>query len=261
MKPSRLAAGAALSLLLSHAYGEQFYQTKTPYAPQQASASYETAPAGYKAVFTEMLARHGSRGLSSFKTDLALYNLWQLAQQQDALSPLGRQLGPDIEAMMKANALLGYGVDGIGKPGYGNETMQGEAEHTGLAQRMHARLPRLFREAEAQQRRIVVLSSGRDRAADSGYFFSRSLTAQQPGLAPLFDTGIDRPTLYFHKLNAKQDTQVPPSTLAYQHWDKSDELKARKAAIHTAPQLREAALATLNALFTPAFIAALDQGR
>ena len=260
MKPLRLAAGAALSLLLSHAYGEQFYQTKTPYAPQQASASYETAPTGYTAVYTEMLARHGSRGLSSFKTDLALYKLWQLAGQQDALSPLGRQLGPDIEAMMKANALLGYGVDGIGKPGYGNETMQGEAEHTGLAQRMYARLPALFREAEAKQRRIVVLSSGRDRAADSGYFFSRSLMAQQPGLAPLFDTGIDRPTLYFHKLNAKQDTQVPPATLAYQHWDKSDELEARKAAIHAAPQLREAALATLNALFAPAFVAALDQG-
>lgn len=261
MKPLRLAAGAALFLVLSHAHGEQFYQTKTPYAPQQASASYETAPAGYTAVYTEMLARHGSRGLSSFKTDLALYKLWQLAAQQDALSPLGRQLGPDIEAMMKANALLGYGVDGIGKPGYGNETMQGEAEHTGLAQRMYARLPALFREAEARQRRIVVLSSGRDRAADSGYFFSRSLTAQQPGLAPLFDTSVDRPTLYFHKLNAQQDAQVPPATLAYQHWDKSDELKARKAAIHAAPQLREAALATLNALFTPAFVAALDQGR
>jgi hypothetical protein len=261
MKPLRLAAGAALFLLLSHAYGAQYYQTKTPYAPQQASASYETAPAGYTAVYTEMLARHGSRGLSSFKTDLALYNLWQRAQQQDALTPLGRQLGADLEAMMKANALLGYGVDGIGKPGYGNETVQGADEHAGLAQRLHARLPALFRDVQVNGRRIVVLSSGRDRAADSAYFFSRSLIAQQPGLAPLFDTGIDRPTLYFHKLNAKQDAQVPPTTLAYQQWDKSDELKARKAAIHAAPQLHAAALATLGALFKPAFVEALDAGR
>ncbi len=260
MKPLRLAAGAALSLLLSHAYGEQFYQTKTPYAPQQASASYETAPAGYTAVYTEMLARHGSRGLSSFKTDLALYNLWQLAAQQDALSPLGRQLGPDIEAMMKANALLGYGVDGISKPGYGNETMQGVDEHTGLAQRLHARLPMLFRDAETQQRRIVVLSSGKDRAVDSAAYFSRTLTARQPGLAALIDAGTDRTTLYFHKLAVKQDGPVPEATLTYQRWDNSDELTARKAAIHAAPQLHEAALATLNALFTPAFVAALDQG-
>src|SRR5450830_224926 len=260
MKPLRLAAGAALSLLLSHAYGEQFYQTKTPYAPQQASASYEMVPAGYKPVYTEMLARHGSRGLSSFKTDLALYNLWQLAAQQDALSPLGQQLGADIEAMMKANALLGYGVDGISKPGYGNETMQGVDEHTGLAQRMMARLPALFRDAQAQQRRIVVLSSGKDRAVDSAAYFSRALTVQQPGLAPLIDAGTDRTTLYFHKLAVKQDGQVPEATLAYQQWDKSDELEARKAAIHAEPRLHSAALSTLSALFKPAFIAALDQG-
>ena len=260
MKPLRLAAGAALSLLLSHAYAEQFYQTKTPYAPQQASASYEMAPAGYTAVYTEMLARHGSRGLSSFKTDLALYNLWQLAARQDALSPLGQQLGADLEAMMKANALLGYGVDGISKPGYGNETMQGVDEHSGLAQRMMARLPALFRDAEASQRRIVVLSSGKDRAVDSAAYFSRALAVQQPGLTPLIDAGTDRTTLYFHKLAVKQDGQVPAATLAYQRWDKSDELEARKAAIHAEPRLHAAALSTLSALFKPAFIAALDQG-
>jgi hypothetical protein len=260
MKPLRLAAGAALSLLLSHAYGEQFYQTKTPYAPQQDSASYENAPAGYTAVYTQLLARHGSRGLSSFKTDLALYNLWQLAQQRDALSPLGRQLGPDIEAMIKANALLGYGVDGISKPGYGNETMQGVDEHTGLAQRLYARLPALFRDAQKDQRRIVVLSSGKDRAVDSAAFFSRALTAQQPGLAPLIDASTDRTTLYFHKLNAKQDGVTPEATLAYQRWDQSNELKAREAAIHADPRLKAAALSTLGALFSPSFIAALEQG-
>ncbi|KQQ31870.1 histidine acid phosphatase [Duganella sp. Leaf126] len=265
MKPFRLAAGAALSLLLMHAHAHadhgQFYQTKTPYAPQQDSASYQPAPAGYTAVYTELLARHGSRGLSSFKTDLALYNLWQLAQQQDALTPLGRQLGADLEAMMKANALLGYGVDGISKPGYGNETLQGVREHTGLAQRLHARLPALFRDAQAQQRRIVVLSSGKDRAVDSAAYFSGALAAAQPGLAALIDTGTDRTTLYFHKLNARQDGQVPPATLAYQRWDSSDELAARKAAIYAQPQLHAAALTTLGALFQPAFIAALDQGR
>jgi hypothetical protein len=278
MKPFRLAAGAALYLLLSHAYGEQFYSTKTPYAPQQASASYEAAPAGFKAVHTQMLARHGSRGLSSFKTDLALYNLWQLAAKEDALTPLGRVLGPDIEQMMRANALLGYGVDGISKAGYGNETMQGIAEHTELAQRLRARLPELFHDAPggvttagraarageasgAGARRIVVVTSGKDRAVDSGYFFARSLVRQQPDLKPLIDAGIDRSTLYFHKLTAKQDTLVTESSLAYQRWVKSDELKAREAAIHAQPQLKVAAQATLARLFAPTFIAALDAGQ
>jgi hypothetical protein len=259
MKSLRLAAGAALSLLLSHADGEQFYSTKTPYAPQQASASYQAAPAGFKPVYTQMLARHGSRGLSSLKTDLALYNLWRQAQQEDALTALGRKLGPDIELMMQANALLGYGVAGISQPGYGNETMQGIAEHTALAQRLRARLPQLFRDPGG--RRIVVLTSGKDRAVDSGEFFAAALVRQQPELKPLIDTGVDRATLYFHKLNTRQDTLVTEASLAYQRWVKSDQLQARETAIHAQPQLRAAAQATLERLFTPAFIAALDAGQ
>ncbi|MRW88998.1 histidine-type phosphatase [Duganella sp. FT80W] len=260
MKPLRLAAGAALSLLLSHAYGEQFYQTKTPYAPQQDSASYEAPPSGYRAVYTQLLARHGSRGLSSFKTDLALYNLWQLAAKENALTPLGRALGPDIEQMMQANALLGYGVAGISKPGYGNESMQGVQEHIQLAQRLHARLPELFRDTKTNAR-IAVVTSGKDRAVDSGYFFAQSLVQQQPSLQPLVDSSTDRFLLYFHKLNAKDDQQVTEASLAYQRWVKSDELQAREAAIHAQPQLKAAAQATLAQLFTPAFIAALDAGQ
>jgi hypothetical protein len=289
MKPPRLAAGAALSLLLLNAFGEQYYQTKTPYQPRQASASYEKPPQGYRAVYTGLLARHGSRGLSSFKTDLALYNLWRLAAEQDALTPLGKQLGPDLDAMMKANALLGYGVAGISKPGYGNETMQGVAEHTQLAQRMHQRLPELFRDAASPNapRRIVVVTSGKDRAVDSGNFFARSLVEQQPDLEPLLlypaslapraetnhdsrPAGTDRFLLYFHKLSTKQDKVADAAdplyatwqaSQAYQAWIKSDELRARVAAIHAQPRLAAAAKTTLERLFTPAFIAELDQGR
>lgn len=248
------AAGAALSLFLS---------TKTPYAPQQDAASYEAAPAGFTPVYTQLLARHGSRGLSGAKADLALYNLWQLAAKEDALTPLGRALGPDIEQMMRVNALLGYGVDGIGKPGYGNESMQGLQEHTELAQRLYARLPALFRSASAAgaPRRIVVENSGRDRAADSGEYFVRSLVRQQADLAPLVDTSTNRYLLYFHKLRDGQDAVVTDASKAYQRWAKSDALKAREAAILAQPQLRAAAHATLSRLFSPQFIAALDAGQ
>ncbi|HAV5943615.1 histidine-type phosphatase, partial [Acinetobacter baumannii] len=103
----------------------KYYQTKTPYQPQQELKSYEQAPTGFQPVFTELVARHGSRGLSSLKYDLALYNLWKQAKAENALTPLGEQLGADLEAMMKANILLGYGVEGIRQYGYGNETMTG----------------------------------------------------------------------------------------------------------------------------------------
>src|SRR5471032_264441 len=287
MKALRLAAGAALSLLLVNAYGEQYYQSKTPYAPQQEMASYEAAPPGYRPVYTQMLARHGSRGLSSFKADLALYNLWRQAGRQHALTPLGQQLGPDIRQLMKANFLLGYGVDGISKPGYGNETMQGVDEHTQLAQRLYQRLPQLFKDAAGQSRQIVVVTSGKDRAVDSGYFFTRSLLGQQASLAPLLvypdslaprtetshdsrPKGTDRYLLYFHKLSIKQDQVADAAdplystyqaSQSYQAWLKSDELRAREAAILAQPGLAAASKTVLERLFTPAFVAALAQGR
>jgi hypothetical protein len=291
MKPPRLAAGAALSLLLLNAFGEQFYQTKTPYQPQQAGTSYEAPPQGYHAIHTQLLARHGSRGLSSMKTDLALYNLWQMADKEGALTPLGAQLGADLLQMMKANALLGYGVAGIGKPGYGNETMQGVAEHQQLAERMIRRLPELFRDAPggpaSPPRRIVLVTSGKDRAVDSGDYFAGALMARQPNLQPLIirppsrapraetnhdsrPAGTDRFLLYFHKLSARQDLVADSgdplsgayqASQAYQAWAKSDELNKREAAMLAQPQVAAAARSVVERLFTPAFIAGLDQGR
>ncbi|MBA5604667.1 histidine-type phosphatase [Duganella sp. FT3S] len=295
----RLARPAALALACAllcagaqaGASGERFYQTKTPYQPQQEMARYQPVPAGYHAVQTQMLARHGARGLTGFKTDLALYNLWLQASQEGALTPLGAALGPDLRQLMRANFLLGYGVPGISKPGYGNETMQGIQEHTALAQRMQQRLPELFRDAAAsaaqQPRRITVVTSGKDRAVDSGAFFVQALLARQAGLAPLLDypparapqaasadgkrpAGTDRYQLYFHQLNAKQDKGSDPAdplyrtymdSQAYQAYASSADLHTKEGEILNQPRLAEAAQVVLARLFTPAFVASFSQGR
>lgn len=171
-----------------------------------------------------MVARHGSRGLSSLKYDLALYNLWKQAKTENALTPLGEQLGADLEAMMKANILLGYGVEGIRQYGYGNETMTGILEHRGIADRLLQRLPTLVN----SQASILVQSSGVDRAVDSAKFFTAELIKQQPQLKDkivpvsytnlssssvpsLVDGGVDRFKLYFHSLNATEDLTQPLS--------------------------------------------------
>ena len=207
------------------------YQTKTPYQPQQDMALYAAPPAGYLPVATQMLARHGSRGLTGFKADLAVYNLWLEAERQGTLTPLGRQLGPDILALMQANFLLGVGVPGISKPGYGNETQQGIAEHAGLARRMVARLPALF-DGRDPQRQVVVVTSGKDRAVDSGTFFVQSLVKERPDVqaalvyppsrAPAAETdhtsrpvGTDRFLLYFHKLDKTRDLVADPADPLY----------------------------------------------
>src|SRR3954462_9368212 len=43
------------------------YGTATPYRPRQDIGSYQPPPEGFAPVFTQLVARHGSRGLSSPK--------------------------------------------------------------------------------------------------------------------------------------------------------------------------------------------------
>jgi hypothetical protein len=110
-----------------------FLGSKAPYAPLQDPSTYEAAPAGFSPVFTEIVARHGSRGLSSPSNDLAIYNMWLDAEAKGGLTKAGARLGPDLMRVIQANALLGYGVPGITAPGYGNLTLLGIQEHTQLA--------------------------------------------------------------------------------------------------------------------------------
>ncbi len=320
MRLRQLAVATALTLTLCDALlplaHAQHYQTKTPYPLPQVSAADLAPPPGYRAVHTQLLARHGSRGLTGMKADLALYRLVQLAQQEQALTPLGHALAADIWKMMQANALLGYGVAGIRKPGYGNETVQGIREHQQLAQRLYQRLPELFQPAgasvagttdsaagnaatepaAASPRQILLLSSGKDRAVDSGEFFAQALVALQPGLlaqivrpaalsprssaravtsgGPAPGTarppGTDRFLLYFHKLDARADLVSDPqdplyagfqASLAYQAWLRSATLQQRLADLKAQPQLESAALQVVNRLFQPGFVRALASGQ
>jgi hypothetical protein len=280
----RLLLGLSLSaVLVSAAAVGTDRQTKTPYAPRQDWHALEPAPAGYRPVFTQLLARHGSRGLTAMKGDLAWYRLWQQAQKEDALTPLGQELGPAIHALMRANFLLGYGVPGISRPGYGNETITGMQEQAGLAMRLQQRLPGLFESIALDggkggkpQRQIVVVTSGKDRAVDSGAAFVQALVARQPAWraalyyppAPVgseMPAGTDLFQLYFHRL----PKTAPDDPKLLQTWRDSQDYRAylRSAALHEKlaavqrdPQLQVAAQTVLQRLLTPAFLARLEQG-
>ncbi|KWO10419.1 histidine acid phosphatase [Burkholderia cepacia] len=257
-----------------------YYQTKTPYRPQQDAATYEAPPAGYAPVYTELVARHGSRGLSDFKYDGAIYAMLVKAEADGALTALGAQLKADTYAMMKANALLGYGVAGISTPGYGNLTQTGIREHQQLAARLAQRLPALF---AAGNRQIVVVNSGQDRAVDSSTFFSSSLVAAQPALAPAITlpaapsgypasapvaqpAGTNRFLLYFHSLKPATDLVTDAgnpyyatyqASQAYQAYANDATVAAKLNAIKAAPQAADVAQTVLSALVSQAFIAKL----
>ena len=116
----------------SSATGSDYqYSTKAVYVARQDAGSYEAAPAGFTPVFTELVARHGSRSLSSPKYDVLTKQIWDAASRQGALTDLGQKLGAKVDAVTAANRQLGYGL----------LSAVGKEEHALLATRLAERLP------------------------------------------------------------------------------------------------------------------------
>lgn len=267
-----------------------FNGSKTSYRPAQDPASYEVAPTGYYPVHTQLAARHGSRGLSSPKYDVSLYAIWEQAERDKALTPLGQELGPDIMKIIRANALLGYGRDGVTSPGYGNLSSLGVEEHQQLARRMARRLPSLFAGLAAEglqgKRKVMFVSSGADRSTDSGLNFIDALVADMPLPGPLIDKtpaldgypsnkpqqqpiGINRFLLYFFAPEPERDLVSDPADpyftsyragLDYQAYLESPRYLNRIAAIQSDPSYISASRAALERLFTKDFLDKVEAG-
>lgn len=287
-----IACGAALFFFTScggtqgahPAQQDSYYGTKTPYQPAQDSASYEIPPTGYYPVHTQLAARHGSRGLSSPKYDVSMYAIWEQAERDKALTPLGQELGPDIMKIIRANALLGYGRDGVTSPGYGNLSSLGVEEHQQLARRMARRLTNLFTGLGAQgpqdKRKVMFVSSGADRSTDSGLNFIDTLLSEMPLLKPLIDKtpavngypsnkpqqqpiGTNRFLLYFFAPEPERDLVSDPTDpyfttyragLDYEAYLESPRYLNRIAAIQNNPDYISASRAALERLFTKDFL-------
>lgn len=252
-----------------------YYATKTNYTPQQEASTYEAAPAGFSPVYTELVARHGTRGLSSMKYDDAVLNMWTQAKADGALTALGEKLGADVEKIMQANFLMGYGVTGITTPGYGNLTQVGINEHKQLAVRMSSRMAGLFNNLGSRQ--VEIMNSGQDRAVDSSQFFANSLAATLPAISGNITSPItNRYQLYFHKLSSTGDSvsdtssvnySVLQASLAYQSFASAKdstgygtEVAAKIASARAASTVTTAARTVLERLFSKEFLNKIDAG-
>ncbi len=166
------SAGLAMTLLTgcnsdndsSSATGSDYqYSTKAVYTAQQDAATYEAAPVGFKPVFTELVARHGSRSLSSPKYDVLTKQIWEQAASEGALTALGQTLGHKVDLVTAANEKMGYGL----------LSQRGKDEHAQLATRLADRLPTLLEDSSLHC--LKVETSGKDRANESAYYFMQSL--------------------------------------------------------------------------------------
>ncbi len=243
-QPAQQAATPAGEQATTTPVAERFLLTsKTPYQPQQDWHSYSAAPAGFTAVGLQHVARHGSRFLSSKGDDILMLELLARAAAEQGLTVRGEQLAELVQRLHQAHQPDKYGeISGIGVQ-----------EQQQMAQRLLARLPGLFEQAIAQQLRIEVLHSGRERADQSGDAFVAGLTAVLPALVPLLDAArADEATLYFYKAEGSED---------FERYRKSDPRLMRvMTQLEADPARQDAALAMLSRLFSPAFLSRLQQG-
>ncbi|MFJ8627008.1 histidine-type phosphatase [Kitasatospora sp. NPDC093550] len=232
-------ASARETVTARHA-GRDLYGTKTPYAPPESANHYQRPPRGFSPVFTENVARHGSRAMSDGKDGEAVLALLRKGEAQDALTGLGEDLGPQVRSLLDAASGLGFG----------NLSARGAQEHRQTALRMEQRLPSLFEKIAAEHEPVVVETSGVARAVASAGAFTGGLTEGDPALAGLIKPPVtDRNLLYFHK---------QPQNADYQAYLASDpDLAAVLATIDADPRTAEAAQHVVARLFQDDFATAL----
>ncbi|MGC5167334.1 histidine-type phosphatase [Luteimicrobium sp. DT211] len=218
------------------------FTTKTPYAPQQNARSYQKPPAGFTAVLTENVSRHGSRAISDSDDGDALLALLDEATAAHALTPAGRGLADQVHRVLDANAAIGYG----------QLSSRGVDELEGTAERTAARLPGLFASAARGRGVLVdVSSSSQQRAHDSAQAYVAGLEGAVPGLSKVVGaTTTDDATLYFHK-----------SDPAYKAYLKDPRIGAAEDAAVDQPRTHAVARAALERSFTLSFVARLAAGR
>ncbi len=252
MKRSAVSAGIALLTSVTVMSGNacacevhqpradrQFLSTKAPYAPRERLRDYQRAPRGFIPVFTENVARHGSRAMSDSDDADAVLTVLNEARRQQALTPLGSQLAPRIRSLLAGAESIGYGsLSGLGAQ---------EQRQTAL--RMERRLPSLFHAITVRHEPIEVETSGVARTVASANAFTRGLVQGDPALAGLIRQPVtDRDLLYFHKQPQNADYQ------AYLAHDR--QLAGALARIDGEPRTAQAAKDVFSRLFDADFAAA-----
>lgn len=236
-----------------------YYSTKQHYEPQ--GREYSEAPAGFRQIYTSTVDRHGSRGLSSFKYDDLAQQMLEYAQERGELTDLGEKLIPQVEAMISVNEELagGAGQDA----GYGNLTAVGREELRGIGQRNAQRNAELMHSIDRDDSKVKFISSGEDRANDSGWNFGAAWLKEAPTLADNLVDGTNdghvtieprTDLMYAHK------DKKSPSYEKYSAWKDSPQLQEKIQEAYSKPASQEASQELLSKIFTSDFIDELKDG-
>ena len=124
------------------------------------------APRGYKAVYVSHYGRHGSRFHSDRQVLANTPYALMAAHSKGLLTPTGEALLADLNKLVKANAGMTEEL-----------SLRGVHEHEGIARRLAARYPTVFRRDS-----IRSISSNYSRCIMSMMSFTGTLRSVHPGL-------------------------------------------------------------------------------
>lgn len=218
-----------------------YYTSKTPYRPLAALSDYSQPPAGYTLVSIQHVARHGSRGLSSPDADDLVLQLWLQAQREQALTPLGKELGEAVVKMLNIHHDIGYG----------QLSELGREEHRAMARRLIERHQDTLNTL-ANEQVFGVMHSGRSRARESGDAFVEGWLRQRPEDRTRFQPAFaDEHTVYFHSAEGSE---------GYDEYKDGPRVAAVMAGYLEDPRTQAASREILAPLFSDNFIEKLEQG-
>lgn len=249
----------------------RYYSSKQPYVAP-ASTSYSAIPSRYHLAYTESVARHGSRGLSSYKYDALLALMAQSAAENNYAGFVSPEVGKEF--INNVNAITAANVGN----GYGMLSGQGAIQHQGIGERIYQRDADLFANAAKQGLRVSYQSSGEPRATESGENFKLGFDQASNGLLANAVVAPNNPadnnsgknfdknttTLYFHKTDNPDGTQktgeAKERAERYQQFVANDGgIAEAEENVTNDPSMTTASHNLLSQIFTDDFLASIGK--
>ncbi|MBI9000721.1 histidine-type phosphatase [Corynebacterium sp. CCM 9185] len=252
------------------------YGFKNQYIPMGTPDEATTPPAGFEQVYTMVLGRHGSRGASSssrFKNTMKY--LKSAKEQPGALTPLGERVLVEIDQALQITRNLPENshLTPPEKGGYGTLTTLGAQEWQAIGQRNYARNRDFYTRiaAAGENDKLRYHSSPRGRSQFSGVNFAIGLHNSDNALDPLMGYDTAAPVPINTGVFGADGEQTPQSKLmveykntqspAYPEYKASQNLPDEKQAgeaSHSDPAVISAAREILGHLYSPQYLATLD---
>ncbi|MGZ8760234.1 MAG: histidine-type phosphatase [Aeromicrobium sp.] len=203
------------------------YANQTPYGNPR-STSFKAPPSGYSIFFLQTVSRHGSRPMTSASTEDRALQVWQKADDKNALTAYGKTFARDVKIFQQAEKVVGYGkLSGVGKD-----------EWTGIGRRIATNYRSFFASVKKNNERISSVTTSATRTKQSSDALRASLTNTLP--TPALDKSLAKPT--------EADKLMRLSNTA------SSAGKAITNEIHSRPAIREYARTLLTTLYSKSYV-------